>query len=78
MDIVARLGNLPGGKEYEMNFKWDDSIVVDREKELLSMQQDAVSGMIRKELYIAKKYGVTEEEALKMMPAQPKGFPDDE
>ena len=78
MDIVARLGNLPAGKAYEMSFKWDDSIVVDREKELLSMQQDAASGMIRKELYIAKKYGVTEEEALKMMPAQPKSFPDDE
>ena len=33
------------------------------------MQQDASMGFIRKELYVAKKYGVSEEEALKMMPA---------
>ena len=78
MDFYTTIYNLAPIGAYEMNFKWDDSIVVDREKELLSMQQDAVSGMIRKELYIAKKYGVTEEEALKMMPAQPKSFPDDE
>lgn len=34
------------------------------------MQQDAAGGFIRKELYVAKKYGVSEEEALKMMPKQ--------
>ena len=34
------------------------------------MQQDATAGIIRKEIYIAKKYGVSEEEALKMMPPQ--------
>ena len=34
------------------------------------MQQDATGGFIRKELYVAKKYGVSEEEALKMMPSQ--------
>ena len=34
------------------------------------MQQDVTAGIIRKELYIAKKYGVSEEEALKMMPQQ--------
>lgn len=78
MDFYATIYNLAPICTYEMSFRWDDSIVVDKEKELLSMQQDAVSGMIRKELYIAKKYGVTEEEALKMMPAQPKNFPDDE
>ena len=30
MDIVAQLGNLPGGRNYNMSFNWDDSIVVDR------------------------------------------------
>ncbi len=78
MDFYTTIYNLAPIGTYGMNFRWDDSVVVDKEKELLSMQQDAVSGMIRKELYIAKKYGVTEEEALKMIPAQPKGFPDDE
>lgn len=78
MDFYTTIYNLAPIGAYDISFRWDDSIVVDREKELLSMQQDAASGMIRKELYIAKKYGVTEEEALKMMPAQPKSFPDDE
>lgn len=70
MDVLAQLSNLPGGKKYEVSFNWDDSIVIDKEKELLSMQQDAVGGFIRKELYVAKKYGVSEEEALEMMPKQ--------
>lgn len=68
---------MPEGK-IDVSCSWDDSIVMDKEKELMSMQQDAASGMIRKELYIARKYGVTEEEARKMMPAQPRAFPDDE
>lgn len=70
MDVLAQLGGLPGGKKYELSFNWDDSIVIDKEQELLSMQQDATGGFIRKELYVAKKYGVSEEEALKMMPQQ--------
>lgn len=74
MDVMAQLSNLPGGKKYEMSFDWDDSIVIDKEQELLSMQQDATAGFIRKELYVAAKYGVSEEEALKMMPAQDDRF----
>ena len=61
-------------KKYEMSFDWDDSIVIDKEQELASMQQDAVAGFIRKELYVAAKYGVSEEEALKMMPQQDERF----
>lgn len=68
---------MPDGK-IDVSCSWDDSIVVDKEKELMSMQQDAASGMIRKEIYIAQKYGVTEKEAIKMMPVQPRAFPDDE
>mgnify|MGYP006893001472 CR=1 FL=1 len=70
MDVIAQLANLNGGKKYEISFDWDDSIVIDKEQELQSMQQDATAGLIRKEIYIAAKYGVSEEEALKMMPAQ--------
>ena len=68
MDVIAQLANLNGGKKYEISFDWDDSIVIDKEQELQSMQQDATAGLIRKEIYIAAKYGVSEEEALKMMP----------
>lgn len=74
MDVIAQLSNLNGGKKYEVSFDWDDSIVIDKEQELQSMQQDATAGLIRKEIYIAAKYGVSEEEALKMMPVQDDRF----
>ena len=74
MDVIAQLANLNGGKKYEISFDWDDSIVIDKEQELQSMQHDATAGLIRKEIYIAAKYGVSEEEALKMMPAQDARF----
>lgn len=74
MDVMAQLSGLSGRKKYEMSFEWDDSIVIDKEQELASMQQDAVAGFIRKELYVAAKYGVSEEEALKMMPQQDERF----
>ena len=74
MDVIAQLANLNGGKKYEISFDWDDSIVIDKEQELQSMQQYATAGLIRKEIYIAAKYGVSEEEALKMMPAQDARF----
>ncbi|MGL4623680.1 MAG: hypothetical protein ACRCWD_02165 [Culicoidibacterales bacterium] len=56
------------GNKYETAYKWDDSIVVDREKELASMQADVAAGLLRPEKYLAKKYGVSEEEALLLMP----------
>ena len=74
MDVIAQLSNLNGGKKYEVSFDWDDSIVIDKEQELQSMQQDATAGQIRKEIYIAAKYGESEEEALKMMPVQDDRF----
>ena len=74
MDVMAQLSGLSGRKKYEMSFDWDDSIVIDKEQELAIMQQDAVAGFIRKELYVAAKYGVSEEEALKMMPQQDERF----
>lgn len=74
MDVMAQLSGLSGRKKYEMSFDWDDSIVIDKEQELASMQQDAVAGFIRKELYVAAKYGVSEEEALKIMPQQDERF----
>lgn len=74
MDVMAQLSGLSGRKKYEMSFDWDDSIVIDKEQELASMQQDAVAGFIRKELYVVAKYGVSEEEALKMMPQQDERF----
>lgn len=67
---MAVLGQIYGlcNMNYEVSYDWDDSIVVDKDKELESMRNDVASGILRPELYIMKKYGVTEEEAKKMMP----------
>ena len=67
MSVWAKLARLSMDK-YEVSYNWDDSIVVDKDTELASMQADVAAGIIRPELYIMKKYGVTEEEAIKMMP----------
>lgn len=67
MQVWSKLYNLPSNN-FDMSFNFDDSLVLDKDAELLSMQADVASGILRPEIYIAKKYGVTEEEALKMMP----------
>ena len=68
INVWAVLAGKSKSLKYEMTFNWDDSLIMDKESDLLSMQQDVASGLIRPELYIMKKYGVTEEEAKKMMP----------
>lgn len=67
MDVWTKLANLPNSK-YDMSFYWDDSLVRTKEEELQSMANDVASGLLRAEIYLAKKYGISEEEALKMMP----------
>lgn len=67
MSIWAKLARFSMDK-YEVSYSWDDSIIVDKDTELATMQADVSAGIIRPELYIMKKYGVTEEEAVKMMP----------
>lgn len=56
------------GYEFICDFK--DSVLSNEESELQEMKDDASSGFIRPEIYIAKKYGVTEKEALEMMPRE--------
>lgn len=68
MSVIGQISDLPTGAGYTMSFNWDDSIIIDKKEEMQSMQQDVASGILRAEIYLAKKYGVTEEEALKMMP----------
>lgn len=70
--IILRLGNsvLQMGldEDVEISIDFDDSIIEDTRTELQDMRADVSAGLIRGELYVAKKYGVSEEEARKMMP----------
>ena len=67
MDVLCKLYGL-GSSAYEMSFNWDDSLIMNKDVELASMQADVSAGILRPEIYLAKKYGCSEEEALKMMP----------
>lgn len=71
IDAYASLYNLAPRGEYEVAYDWGDSILNDAETkqaELQDMREDVAAGLIRPELYVARKYGVTEEEARAMMP----------
>lgn len=67
-DSLATLYGLAPEGEYEMSFEWDDSIIVDREVEFARLMSMAAAGMIRPEYVTAWYFGVTEEEAKKMLP----------
>lgn len=54
-------------EEIELTWSFDDSIVIDRKTMLEGMLEDVKEGIIPKERYIMEKYGVSEEEARKMV-----------
>ena len=65
---LYKLNKSPIDIDKDVSFDWDDSLVLDKDSELESMRNDVAAGILRAEIYLAKKYGVSEEEALKMMP----------
>lgn len=70
--MILRLGNsvlhMGLNEDVKVTIDFDDSIIEDTRTELQDMRADVSAGLLRGELYIAKKYGVSEEEARKMMP----------
>ncbi len=71
MSDLANLYNLnitPLDIDNDVSFDWDDSLILDKDSELESMRNDVASGILRPEIYLSKKYGVSEDEALEMMP----------
>ena len=65
---LYKLNRSPIDIDKDVSFDWDDSLVLDKDSELESMRNDVSAGILRPEIYLAKKYGVSEDEALKMMP----------
>ena len=70
--IILKMGNqylkMNLDDETEIPIDLDDSVFVNREEELERMRMDVSAGLLRPEIYVAKKYEVSEDEALKMMP----------
>lgn len=65
---LYKLNISPLDIDKDVSFEWDDSLVLDKDSELESMRNDVAAGILRPEIYLARKYGVSEEEALEMMP----------
>lgn len=70
--LLMLYGNLYLGKtldaDQEIKIDFDDSIIEDRQTQNNEMRADVAAGILRPEIYIARKYGVSEEEARKMIP----------
>ena len=67
-DIYCTLYGLAPKGEYEVSFKWDDSIIIDASQEQAIMLQEVQANILNKTQYLMKRYGVTEEVAKEMLP----------
>lgn len=63
MDVLATLYNLAPQGNYEVSFNWDDSLIVDTEREQTLQMQEVNVGLRSKVKYIMFRYGLTEEQA---------------
>ena len=73
-DLVIAIGALLGidVKAHEVNIDFDDSIIVDKESERAKMLQEVTAGIISKEEYLSREYGVSQDEVASMLPDKPK------
>lgn len=79
IDDLATLYNLAPAGEYELNFVWDDSIIVDAEAERMRDMQEVNDGLMAKWEYRKKWYGESEEDAKAAIAAMnDRSFSDDE
>jgi len=69
MDVYVTLGELAPAGEYDISFEFDDSLVVDSKTEQAIMLQEVSAGLIKPEIYLMRRYGVSEEQARMMMPS---------
>lgn len=63
MDVLATLYNLAPQGNYEASFNWDDSLIVDTEREQTLQMQEVNVGLRSKVKYMMFRYGLTEEQA---------------
>lgn len=77
MDELATLYNLCERGEYEVSFEWDDSLVVDSNADNAAMLQEVAAGIIKPEIYLQRKYGLTEEQCKEWLPVVADEFDDE-
>lgn len=73
---LCKLYKIPVGNfnKKDMSFDWDDSIILDKDTELAAMREDVAAGILKPEIYLSKKYGVSEKEAKNLMPGLEKSL----
>lgn len=67
MTMFAVANSMMKDVEYKVSFHFDDSIVIDEKTDIELMYKEVKDGLLKPEYYIAKRYGLTKEEALEMM-----------
>lgn len=72
MDYLATMYNLAPTGEYEVSFDFDDSIIIDSKEEQQIMLLEVSANLIKPEYYLMKRYGLTEEQAIDMLPSMDK------
>lgn len=70
MDFLATMYNLAKDGEYETSYYWDDSIIIDEQAEIAIMMQEIAAGLIKPEYYLKRRYGLTDEMVLDIMPGK--------
>ena len=71
LDVLYELCQIYGircGAVPEASFEFDDSLTVDSEAEQKIIMQEVAAGVVSPVFYLMRRYGVTEEQALKMLP----------
>lgn len=63
IDDLCDIYNLAPSGNYDVSYKWDDSIIIDAEKEKLQDMQEVNNGLMPKWKYKVKWQGLTEEQA---------------
>jgi len=76
LDCYASLYKLAPTGKYEVSFTWGDGVLQDTDKEYARRKEMADSGYLREELLLSWYFGISEEEARKLMPEkEPTMFP---
>ena len=57
-----------GRFDAKASFEFDDSLITDAETEQIILMQEVSAGLISPVFYLQRRYGVTEEQALEMLP----------
>lgn len=69
--IIVEFGRMYMGQALDttpVTVDFDDSIIEDKQQMLNDMRLDVSGGILKPEIYLSKKYNVSEEEARQMMP----------